>query len=181
MKNVIVFHGYGETPESYWYPYLKRELEIRGCKVIIPALPVTNDPKLSEQMDFALKNLDFGQDTIVIGHSSGCPLILAILEKIPNTIKQTICVAGYSTPLKVGGEDTKNIKDSFDWETIKKRCYEFIFINADNDPWGADDKQGRLMQENLGGKLIINHEGHMGSDTFKQPYKEFPLLLKLIG
>lgn len=36
------------------------------------------------------------------------------------------------------------------------------------------------MFENLGGMLIINNEGHMGSDTFKQPYKEFPLLLKLI-
>jgi hypothetical protein len=31
------------------------------------------------------------------------------------------------------------------------------------------------------GKLIVmKGEGHMGSDTFKQPYKEFPFLLKLI-
>ena len=31
------------------------------------------------------------------------------------------------------------------------------------------------------GKLIImKGEGHMGSDKFRQPYKEFPFLLKLI-
>ncbi|MEK7577324.1 MAG: hypothetical protein AAB492_01730 [Patescibacteria group bacterium] len=29
--------------------------------------------------------------------------------------------------------------------------------------------------------MIIRHgEGHMGSDSFKQPYKEFPFLVKLI-
>jgi hypothetical protein len=32
------------------------------------------------------------------------------------------------------------------------------------------------MFDHLGGTQIIKHgEGHMGSDTFKQPYKEFPL------
>ncbi len=180
MKQVIIFHGYGETPNHYWYPYLKKELEPKGYKVIIPALPNTNDPKLSEQLEFALNNLDFSEDTILIGHSSGVPLILAILEKIPTVIYKTICVAGYTTPLKVGEKDTKNIKESFDWDTIKKHCREFIFINSDNDPWGADDKQGKIMHKNLGGELVINHEGHMGSDTFKQSYKKFPHLLKLI-
>ena len=37
------------------------------------------------------------------------------------------------------------------------------------------------MTYNLGGTLIIRHgEGHMGSSKFNQPYKEFPLLTKLI-
>jgi hypothetical protein len=37
------------------------------------------------------------------------------------------------------------------------------------------------MFEHLGGTLIINNEGHMGSDSFHQPYKAFPFLLKLIA
>ena len=37
------------------------------------------------------------------------------------------------------------------------------------------------MFDNLGGELIIRHgEGHMGSDSFNQPYKEFPLLANII-
>jgi hypothetical protein len=37
------------------------------------------------------------------------------------------------------------------------------------------------MFDHLGGTLIVRHgEGHMGSDSFNQPYKEFPLLEKLI-
>ena len=56
-----------------------------------------------------------------------------------------------------------------------------ILINSDNDPWGCDDKAGKFIFDNLGGTLIIRHgEGHMGSNTFNQPYREFPLLLELI-
>ncbi len=37
------------------------------------------------------------------------------------------------------------------------------------------------MFDHLGGTQIIKHgEGHMGSDTFTQPYREFPLLVQLI-
>lgn len=180
MKNVIVFHGYSETPESYWYPYLKKELKAKDYKVIIPQLPNTNDPKLHEQLGFSLKNISFNRDSILIGHSSGVPLILALLEKIDIKVMKSILVAGYTTALKTVPDDPKNIKDSYDWNLIKKHCERFIIINADNDPWGADDKQGKKMHRNLGGKLIINHEGHMGSDSFNQPYKEFPSIIGLI-
>ena len=64
---------------------------------------------------------------------------------------------------------------------IKNHAQDFVFINSDNDPWGCNDKQGRIMFNNLGGTFIIRHdEGHMGSTTYKQPYKKFPLLLKII-
>ncbi len=179
-KNITILHGYGETPDSFWYPYVKKQLESKGYTVFIPQLPHTDNPNLPEQLDFALQHIHFDTQTILIGHSSGCPLILAILENISPTIHQAIFVAGYATPLTVGRKNTKNIKEHFDWNTIKKHCEKFIFINAQNDPWGADDKQGKIMFDNLGGILIINQEGHMGSDTFKQPYKEFPFLVSLL-
>jgi predicted alpha/beta hydrolase family esterase len=73
------------------------------------------------------------------------------------------------------------IKESYDWAKIKENCSKFVIINSDNDPWGADDKEGRFMADKLGGILIIPMgEGHMGSDYYGQPYKEFPLLEKMI-
>jgi hypothetical protein len=63
---------------------------------------------------------------------------------------------------------------------MKSHFKDIIFINSDNDPWGCTDVQGRIMFDHLGGTQVIVHEGHMGSTTHKQPYKEFPLLLKLI-
>lgn len=73
------------------------------------------------------------------------------------------------------------MKSSYDWNKIKNNAKKYITINSDNDPWGCDDKEGRKIYEKVGGMQIVLHgEGHMGSDSFNQPYKEFPLLVKLI-
>lgn len=58
---------------------------------------------------------------------------------------------------------------------------DLIFINSDNDPWGCNDKEGLYMWKHLGGTLILREgEGHMGSDSFHQPYIRFELLEKLL-
>ena len=106
---------------------------------------------------------------------------LSVLENIHIQIKQAILVAGYARPKGVDKEPEKILQDSYDWEKIENNVKELIFINSDNDQWGCNDVEGRYMLDHLGGKLIImKGEGHMGSDTFKQPYKEFPFLLRLI-
>lgn len=179
MKNAILLQGAGETQESFWLPYVKRELEKRGYKVWLPQLPGIDNPKLKEILLFVLENGKFTQETIIVAHSAGCPLTLSVLEKINIRIKMAILVAGYSTPLPEGANNM--LQKEYDWIKIKTNVEEIIFINSDNDPWGCNDKQGKEMFEKLGGTLIIRHgEGHMGSDSFKQPYKEFPLLIKLV-
>lgn len=179
MKNAIIFHGKGGTPESYWHPWLKCELEDNGYKVWVPQLPDKDEPDLKTWLLFALKNGQFDCETVLIGHSAGCPLILSILEKIEIKIAKAIMVAGFIESLT--GEVMPILQEKYDWEKIKSHCGEFIFINSDNDPWGCDDRQGKKMADSLGGKLIVLHEGHMGSERFNQPYKEFPFLRNLIG
>ncbi|MFI5271216.1 MAG: alpha/beta hydrolase, partial [Candidatus Saccharimonadales bacterium] len=57
---------------------------------------------------------------------------------------------------------------------------DIIFINSIDDPWGCDDKQGRILFDKLGGTQIIRNDGHFGSGTYKQPYPTFDLLNRLI-
>ena len=99
-------------------------------------------------------------------------------ENIDVKIKKAILISGYAKLLRenADGENNKEPK----WDLIKRHAKEFIFINSDNDPWGCDDTQGKIMTDNLGGKLIVRHDGHMGSTTYNQPYTEFPLLVELI-
>jgi hypothetical protein len=177
MKNIVILHGAGETKNSFWLPYAERESKRLGYQVSIPELPDTDNPDLAKWLPRAQQE-KFDEETILIGHSSGCPLILSILENVKVRVRKAILVAGFSTPLPDG--PTKILQRKYDWEKIKNNCREFIFINSDNDPWGCDDKQGRNLYDHLGGTLIIWHQGHMGSDTFKQPYKEFPFLMKLL-
>lgn len=180
MKNVIILQGAGETTESFWLPWLKGELGKRGYEVWLPQLPDNGDPDIKKDLPFVLNNGKFTEETVIIGHSAGCPLILAVLESINIQIKQAILVAGFATPLPGKDAANKILQESYDWEKIKQHVEDIIFINSVNDPWSCDDKQGRYMFDHLRGILIINQEGHMGSDTFNQPYKEFPLLLRLI-
>lgn len=180
MKNAIILQGAGETTESFWLPWLKKELEKKGYKIWLPQLPNNDDPQLEKNLFFVLDNGKLTEGTVIVGHSAGCPLILSVLENISIKIKQAILVAGFSTPLP--GEDAANkiLQENYKWEKIKEHAGDIIFINSINDPWGCDDKQGRNMFDHLGGTLIINSEGHMGSDSFNQPYKKFPFLLKMI-
>ena len=78
MEKVIILHGTGSNPNSYWHPYIKRGLENKGYVVSIPELPNTSEPNIKEMLPFILENESFDENTILIGHSSGCPLILTI-------------------------------------------------------------------------------------------------------
>jgi len=179
MKNAIILQGAGETQESFWLPYVKKELEKRKYKVWLPQLPGIDNPQLREILPFVLKNGKFTEETVIIAHSAGCPLILSVLEKINVKVKQAILVAGYFSPLPGGANDI--LQEKYEWKKIKSRVENIVFINSADDPWGCDDKQGKKMFDKLGGTLIIKcGEGHMGSDSFNQPYREFPLIIKLV-
>ena len=182
MKNAIILHGTSCTPNSYWFPSIKKFLENKGYQVWVPQLPDPDTPDLKKQLYFILEKGKFDEDTIIIGHSAGAPLTLSILENIKVSIRKAILVAGYARPKSEDPQPEPILQTAYNWEKIKHNVKEIIFINSDNDPWGCNDKEGAYMFKYLGGTLIVLHgEGHMGSDKFNQPYKEFPLLEKLLS
>jgi uncharacterized protein len=182
MKNAVILHGTGETPNSYWYPYIEKELEKNDYAVSIPQLPDTDHPTYDNWLPAALKE-SYNEETIIIGHSAGGPLVLSVLEKLPTKVKQAILVAGY---VRIKGKETKPdaiLQQNYDWKKIRNNVDDILFLNSDNDPWGCNDVEGRYMldQINKGKLIIMKGEGHMGSGRFQQPYNEFPFLLKLIN
>ena len=80
MKNAILLHGSSVTPKSHWLPSIKLFLEKQGYAVWAPQLPNPECPNLKIQLPFVLKNGSFNNETILVGHSSGCPLILSVLD-----------------------------------------------------------------------------------------------------
>ena len=180
MKSAIIIHGTADNNTDFWFPYIKEKLESGGYEVWLPQMPNSKTPNLRDWLPFILENGKFSKETILIGHSAGAQLVLSILEKLQEPVKQAILISGYAKALRATPDAEKNTED-FDWQKIKNKAKQFIFINSDNDPWTCDDKQGRIMLDHLGGVQIIPHgEGHMGSTYYDQPYKEFPLLAKLI-
>lgn len=179
MKNVIILHGTGDKNTDFWFPYVKEKLEEKGFEVWLPQLLNAAVPNLKDWLTFVLENGKFTPETVLIGHSAGAQLILSILENVDVKIKKAILVSGYAESLRKDEVSTE--KPALDWEKIKQHVQDIVFINSDNDPWGCDDKQGSIMRDHLGGTLLVQHgEGHMGSTTYNQSYKEFPLIVSLV-
>jgi predicted alpha/beta hydrolase family esterase len=175
-KKVIIFHGTGGNPDVAWYPWLSKQLESRGYIVERPFYPGINEEPISEFLPKVLANHKFDENTVIIGHSGGAPLILSILENIDVVISQAFLVAGYSTLPNTSTEPV--LQESYNWGKIKSHVKDIYFINSTNDPYGCDDKQGRAMFDKLGGTQIILNEGHFGSPG--QEYNTFELLNKLV-
>ncbi len=182
MKTAFLLHGTGGGSKDYfWFADTKKYLEQHGYEVWWPQLPNTDHPEFEETLNFVEDNMPaFDEQTIVVGHSSACPLILSWLQYVKVPIKQAVLVAGYYQP--VDDQSTSLLqKEEFDWDAIKSAVGEIVMLNSDNDPWGCDDKQARPTAEKLSAKFILmKGQGHMGSGTFNQPYREFAELKKLL-
>ncbi len=181
MKQAILLHGTGGSDTDYfWFADTKKYLEEHGYNVWWPLLPHTDSPNLQETVEFFEQNKpDIDEETIIIGHSSACPLILHLLESFSVQVRQVILVAGYYE--QISEESNSMLPESFNWDAIRDKSQEFILINSDNDPWKCTDEQARKAAKQLNSPLIVNFgEGHMGSGSFNQPYRQFPLLKRLL-
>lgn len=96
MKNAIILHAMEDSPRNHWYPWLKDQLELRGYEVCVPQLPDADNPQLSKWVPFIMENGKFTEDTVIIDHSAGASVILAILEELKVKVNQAILVAGFS-------------------------------------------------------------------------------------
>ena len=180
MKNAILIHGTSGTPKHFWFPYIKENLAQKGYEVWAPQVPNSDRPELSISLPFFLQGGNYSGQTVLIAHSSGCPTALSILERIDVRIAKAILVAGFYQAIDDDGLSDLILQQEYDWERIQNNVRETYLINSDNDPWGCNDAQARPVALALGACLIVPvGQGHMGSESYAQPYKEFPLLTRL--
>jgi uncharacterized protein len=177
QRNVIIFHGTGASPEACWYPWLARRLAERGYAVQIPHYPGMNVEPIVTFLPKVLAGHAIDEHTVLVGHSGGAALLLAVLQHIDVTVCQAILVAGYFTQPNTNDEPV--LQADYDWAAIKAHVRDLYFINSVHDPYGCDDAQGRSMFERLGGTQIIRDDGHFGDHG--QPYETFELLDRLIA
>ncbi|MEO5651983.1 MAG: alpha/beta hydrolase [Marmoricola sp.] len=175
-RKAILFHGTAAHPDVVWLPWLRARLGDRGYVVESPHYPGLNVESIATFLPKVLATHTFDENTVLVGHSGGAALLLAILEHIDTRVNQAILVAGYCT--KPNAEDEPVLQDAYDWSRIRGNVRDLYFINSSVDPYGCDDKQGRAMFERLGGTQIIRDDGHFGD--IGQPYESFELLDRLI-
>ena len=176
-RHAIIFHGTGGDPGTCWYPWLGAQLEARGYAVELPHYPDLNSDPIETFLPTVLARHTLTSDTVLVGHSGGASLLLALLEHAGVQVAQAILVAGYST--RPNEEEEPVLQERYDWPAIRANARELVFINSVHDPYGCDAAQGRAMFDRLGGTQIVRDEGHFGDHD--DPYPTFELLDRLIA
>ncbi|WP_326549799.1 RBBP9/YdeN family alpha/beta hydrolase [Micromonospora sp. NBC_01813] len=176
-RRAIIFHGTGGNPDVCWYRWLAGRLTARGYAVEVPHHPGINIEPIATFLPKVLDEHDFDEQTVLVGHSGGAALLLAILEQLDVTVAQAILVAGYCTPPNTELEPV--LQPEYDWAAIRSNVRDIYFVNSRKDPYGCDEHQGRAMFERLGGTQIVRDDGHFGDHD--QPYERFELLDRLIA
>lgn len=160
-RNAIIFHGTGARPEYIWYPWLAARLEARGYAVEVPHHPGINIEPVAETLPKILAQHAFDDDTVLVGHSGGAALLLALLERV--RVKQAVLVAGYSTQPNESEEPV--LQESYDWDAIRAHAGELWFLNSVTDEFGCDATQGRALLDHLGGTLVVRDDDHFTTET----------------
>lgn len=175
-RRAIIFHGTGGHPDNVWYPWLAERLTARGFDVERPHLPGLNVEPVATTLPRVLGAHAFDAGTLLVGHSGGAALLLALLEHLDAPVAQAVLVAGYATPPNTSAEPV--LQASYDADRIRAHVGDLVFVNSVRDPYGCDAEQGRAMRDRFGGTLVVRDDGHFGD--WDQPYPEFPLLERLV-
>lgn len=174
--NVFIIHGIYGSPEENWFPWLKKELELLGCRVFVPRFPNPSSPRLNEWLEFFGKYKQYlDKNSVVVGHSMGVAFLLRILWLYKT--RAAFFVASVTPGIKneFSWQMKTFIGQKPDWNKIKNNCGKFFIYNSDNDPYIPLSK-GEELAENLDSKLtIIKNAGHINA---KAGYIQFKLLLE---
>ncbi|MDA2922095.1 alpha/beta hydrolase [Patescibacteria group bacterium AH-259-L07] len=179
LKHVFIIHGWGASPDSNWFPWLKKQLAGRGFIVTVPQMPNTLTPDFDAWLSYIQKIVGkVDNNTYLVGHSLGVITILRFLESLDKDqrIGGTILVAGFSelpSPVDHLLWLHDFVEKSVNYAKIKERVGKIIVIHSDNDHL-VPLESGEILRKLLGAELIVvPHAGHF-------LVRESPLILKNI-
>lgn len=184
MKNALILHGTGGSPNENWFGWLGGELEKSGYKVWVPQLPESNKPNIEKYNKFLLANKEwsFDEGSMIVGHSSGAVAILGLLQALPEGVKVGTCylVGAFRNDLK--WDALKELfLEPFNFERIKNKAKRFVFIHSDNDPYCPLEHAEYLSKELDGELIVLPNQFHFSVGTAGEKYREFPYLRDLIA
>ncbi|GAB4085918.1 hypothetical protein GCM10028784_25480 [Myceligenerans cantabricum] len=162
-RNAIIFHGTGASPGALWYRWLGDRLAARGYDVEVPHHPGINIEPVAEMLPEVLAAHTFDEETVLVGHSGGAALLLALLERLDGPVAQAVLVAGYCTRPNESEEPV--LQESYDWPRIRANARDLVFVNSVTDPYGCDAAQGRVMFGHLGGTQVVRDDSHFETPT----------------
>ena len=187
MKNAILVHGWAKKAEyydlkyptpsnSYWFPWLSKQLSVKDIHTVALEMPKTYYPVYVDwKKEF--ERYDVTPETVLVGHSCGGGFLVRWLsENDQAKIGKVILVAPW-----MGIRPEQDFDETFfDFDVdheIATRTEELIIFNSSNDVATIKESVDLLLEKVDNIKLIdLQNKGHFtlkGLGT-----EEFPELLE---
>lgn len=169
-EKVFIIYGWDGYPEQGWFPWLKRELESRGVEVVVPQMPVPDEPRIVRWVPKLAEVVGVpDEQTFFVGHSMGCQAIARYLEGLPDDVKVggVVFVAGFFKRLTNLEEDNVVRDVAHEWLTtsldlakVRAHLSRSIALFSDDDPYVPMDNRDDF-RDTLGSHIITLHtRGH---------------------
>jgi len=181
-KRVIIVHRWDGEPDGDWYPWLREELEAKGFKVTVPAMPDTSEPKIDAWVSHLKKIVGQpDEDTYFIGHSIGCQTIMRYLETSNAKIGGMIFVAGWLFLRNLENVEVEEIARPWlttpiNFPRVKERTNKITVFLSSNDPFDCSRENEIDFKETLGARVFM--EVNMGHFTGDDGVSKIPVVLK---
>lgn len=182
MKRVFIVHGWEFTPETNWYPWLKKELEKKGFTVTVPAMPDTERPDIKKWVGHLKKQVGkVDKSTYFVGHSIGCQTVIRFLASQKSRMGGAVLVGGWFmlTPEATPDSSSKKIAKPWLCEKIDfkaaKSTGKFVAILSGDDPY-VPLANKEVFEKTLGAKVIV--EKGKGHYTAEEGVTRVPRVMK---
>lgn len=183
---IILVHRWDGTPDSDWYPWLKKELEKKGHHVIVPAMPNTSEPEITAWVGHLQKIVGKpDEQTYFFGHSIGCQTIMRYLATLPKGTKigEVVFVAGWLKLRNLEDETAEQIaqpwlKTPIDFSAIQEKAKSITVFLSDNDQYVPLQENKNLFEQKLNAKVVIvRNKGHF---TAEDGITTLPEILQIV-
>ncbi len=173
--HAVLIHGWKGWPENAWFPWLREELEAHGWTTEAPAMPNPLLPRRERWVSVVLSKLT-QPETVLIGHSLGCPaILLALAEYTGRPPARTVLVSGFGRPflriLKNSQYHQAWFTSELDFSSVKPKSASWAVIHGRNDRL-VPFTEGEWLAAQLGVTLIApDRTGHLihEEDAFVVP------------
>lgn len=179
MRRAFIVHGYQGYPGEAWQPWLKAELEKRGYRAEVPAMPHPDRPAIAEWIGFLSRLIgEPDRDTVLVGHSLGVQAVLRYLEiqaRAGKSVGRTVLIAGMypsgMTPEaadeRTGGDPVLRpwLVSGVDPRLVGRAAGTCTVILSDNDPIIPLEKARASFEARLKATILVEHgKGHFNED-----------------
>lgn len=179
MKKAFLFPGADETEKSIWFPWLATELKKVKYQLKILSFPHNQAPNLADSLHYALRKVSPQSDSLLIGHGSGCPVLLSFLEKANSKVDKVILTAGFCEATPNDPNSANMVQKCYNWSKIAATANSFVMINSRDNKLGYDDRFGSFMAEKLGGVMLVEDDNEIEC-RHSTGLTDFPLLMDVI-